>query len=71
MIDGWKSKIRTEGEHFAIPITIKTMDQNSRIYVAVTLKDGKRGSGPVSERTFTISGFPIIFKDLDAIVTAQ
>ena len=69
--DGWKFRIRTEGEHFAIPITIKTMDPNSRIHVAVTLKDVKHGSDPISERTFTISGFPIIFKDLEAVVTAQ
>lgn len=47
------------------------MDRNSRIYVAVTLKDGKHGSDPVLERTFTISGFPIIFKDLETLVSAQ
>ena len=47
------------------------MDPNSRIYVAVTLKDRKHGSGAILERTVPISGFPIIFKDLEAIVTAQ
>ena len=47
------------------------MDPNSCIYIAVTLKDGKHGSDTILERTVTISGSPITFKDLEAIVTAQ
>ena len=59
------------GEHFVIPITIKSMDPNSRVYIAVTLTDRNYGYFPVRERTVPISGFPIIFKDLETIVTTQ
>ena len=73
--DGWKSEIRTQGKHFSIPIIIKTMEPDSIITLSVRLKDVDSLDDPQSirprERTFPISGFPIVFKDLEAAITAQ
>ena len=59
------------GEHFAIPIVIKSMDSNSRVHVAVTLADRDYGDFPGRKRDVPISGFPIIFKDLETVVATQ
>jgi hypothetical protein len=73
--DGWKSEIRTQGKHFALPITIKTMDTDTTHTVAVALRDlhSFRGysSDPPKVRMFPISGFPVVFKDLQALVSTQ
>jgi hypothetical protein len=73
--DGWKSEIRTEGKHFSLPITIKTMEPDSTVLLAVRLKDvstfeSASGNHP-KERTNPISGFPIVFKDLETMASAQ
>ena len=68
--DGWKSEIRTQGQHLVVPITIKTTELDSAISVAVKLKDARmqKDKGVVpKERMFPISGFPIVFKDLLAM----
>ena len=73
--DGWKSEIRTQGKHLSIPLMIKTMDVDSTITLSVRLKDVDSlddipGISP-RERIVPISGFPIIFKYLEAIAVAQ
>ena len=71
--DGWKSEIRSEGKHFSIPVTIKTTDPNSVIEIAVKLKDViiQGDNLPSNSRTFPISGFPVVFKDLEEKVVSQ
>ena len=73
--EGWKSEIRTEGKHLALPITIRTMDPDSRVSVAVTLEEYEDWSGDLirspKETTVPISGFPISFTELRSIATAQ
>ncbi|KAG8528723.1 uncharacterized protein KY384_006410 [Bacidia gigantensis] len=71
--DGWKSEIRTQGRHLSVPALIKTMEPDSTITLSVRLKDVEsiNDTLPTRERTYPISGFPILFKDLEAMVLAQ
>ena len=73
--DGWKSEIRTQGKHLSIPMTIRTMEPDSTITLSVRLKDidslHDLPGISLRERVFPISGFPLIYKDLEAKVTAQ
>ncbi len=73
--DNWKSEIRTEGKHLALPITLKTTEPESEITLAVGLRDvsfrGDLSNDKARLRTFPISGFPVVFKDVEAKVLAQ
>ena len=67
--DDWKSDIRTQGKHLALPITIKTTNTDSVIVLAVRLRDVSIPGDPTGhnprEGRFPISGFPVVFKDLE------
>lgn len=73
--DDWKSEIRTEAKHLALPITLRTTEPESVITLAVSLRDVSVLGDPLSDnarvRRFPISGFPIVFKDVEAKVMAQ
>lgn len=73
--DDWKSEIRTEGKHLALPITLKTTERESVITLAVCLRDvsfpGDLLSDNARMRMFPISGFPVVFKDVEAELMAQ
>ncbi|KAL9044870.1 MAG: hypothetical protein Q9214_002025 [Letrouitia sp. 1 TL-2023] len=73
--DDWKSEIRTKGKHLALPITLKTTEPESTITLAVSLRDVSIPGDPLSETTksrmFPISGFPVVFKDVEAKMKAE
>ena len=73
--DDWKSEIRTEGKHLALPITLKTTERESVITLAVCLRDVSFPGDPLSDnarmRMFPISGFPVVFKDVEVKIMAQ
>ena len=73
--DDWKSEIRTEGKHLSLPITLRTTEPESVITLAVCLRDVSCPGDPLSDnarvRTFSISGFPAVFKDIEAKAMAQ
>ena len=73
--DDWRSEIRTEGQHLALPVTLKTTEPESVISLGVSLRDANVPEDPSGVkyrvRKFPISGFPTGFKDLEAKVTAQ
>ena len=71
----WKSEIRTEGQHLALPVTLRTTEQESVISLGVSLKDVSVPEDPLGAkgrvRKFPISGFPVVFKELEAKIRAQ
>ena len=74
--DDWKSEIRTEGKHLALPVTLKTTEPESVISLAVSLRDVCVPGDPllgdrVRVRKIPISGFPVVYKDLEAKITPQ
>jgi hypothetical protein len=74
--DDWKSEIRTQGKHLALPVMIKTMDSDAIYTVAVGLKEVSPYGGPSfglpkEDRRLPISGFPVLFRDLQAQVIMQ
>ena len=72
--EGWKSEIRTEGRHLALPITLKTTEPESVLTLAVSLRDVSVPGDPLGHnekvRRFPISGFPVKFKDIKAKIVA-
>ena len=74
--DDWKSEIRTQGKHLALPIRVKTMDPDATHTIAVALRDtypyaGVSSHSPKEERRVPISGFHVVFRDLQALVSPQ
>ena len=73
--DDWKSEIRTEGKHLALPVTLKTTEPDSVISLSVGLSYVSVPGDPMGDksrmRRHPISGFPVVFKDLEAKVMAQ
>ena len=73
--EDWKAEIRTKGKHLALPVTLKTTEPESVISIAVNLKSVTVSGDPLGdksrERRVPISGFPVVFKDLEAKVMAQ
>ena len=73
--EDWKSEIRTEGKHLALPVTLKTTEPESVISLAVGLRYVSVPGDPSGDksrmRRNPISGFPVVFKDLEAKVMAQ
>ena len=73
--EDWKSEIRTEGKHLTLPVTLRTTEPESVISLAVGLSSVSVPGDPVNDRSrvrrHPISGFPVVFKDLEAKVMAQ
>ena len=73
--EDWKSDIRTEGKHLALPVTLKTSEPESVISLAVGLRYVSVPGDPSGDKSRVrrnpISGFPVVFKDLEAKVMAQ
>ena len=73
--EDWKSEIRTEGKHLALPITLRTSEPESIIWIAVGLRPVSLPEDPLGDkprmRRNPISGFPVVFKDLEATAMAQ
>ena len=67
--DDWKSDIKTQGKHLALPITVNITNADSVIVLAVTLRDVSIPGDPTShnprEGRFPISSFPAFLKDLE------
>lgn len=73
--EDWKSEIRTEGKHLALPVRLRTSEPESVISLAVSLSKVSIPEDPLGDRlrvrTIPISGFPVVFKDLEAKTMAQ
>ena len=73
--EDWKSEIRTEGKHLALPVMLRTTEPEAVISLAVGLKYVSVPGDPVGDksrmRRNPISGFPVIFRDLEAKAMAQ
>ena len=53
----WKSDIKTEGQHLALPVTLKMTEPESVISICVSLKDVSV-PGEVSSADYPAQGFP-------------
>ena len=73
--DDWKARIRTGNQHLALPVTLKTTEPESVITLGVSLRDvtlpeDSSDHGPRT-RMIPISGFPILFRNLEKKVSVQ
>jgi len=68
MEEHWKAKIITGREHFVVPCVVGTWRPDSLQTIAVELdppmKSREANLGPLIEEKTPISGFPVLFRDL-------